>query len=87
MWARLPAFGIVAFLCACAPSQPPAAPGRAVPPDLPVAARHDQAAAHHYASVTDPRPRQRPAARRFRQHRETQQARADSVNPPFDAGE
>jgi len=26
-------------------------------------------------------------ARRFRHHRETQQAQADSVNPPFGAGE
>jgi len=82
----LPVFGIVAFLCACAPSQPPTITGRAAPADVPPAASPDQAA-HHYGSSTDPRPRHRPMARRFRHHRETQQAQADSVNPPFGAGE
>jgi hypothetical protein len=86
MWASLSAVGIMAFLCACAPSHPPATAGRAAPADGPPAANHEQTA-RYYGSPTDPRPRHRPMARRLRHHYEAQQARADSVNPPFGAGE
>ena len=86
VWAGLPTIGIVAFLVACAPAHTPAATGRAAPADVPAAASHDQAP-RHYRSSTNTRPRPRPTARRIHHHYEVQQARADTVNPPFDAGE
>jgi hypothetical protein len=90
VWASLPTIGIVAFLCACAPAHTPAATGRAAPTDIlavPAAASHDQAPRRYRSSTNNTRPRPRPTARRFQHHYEVQQARADTVNPPFDAGE
>jgi len=77
---------LTACLAACIPANVPAAKGRAALADVPAAASHDQAP-HHYRSSTNTRPRPRPTARRFQHHYEVQQARADTVNPPFDAGE
>jgi hypothetical protein len=41
----------------------------------------------HYGSSTDPRSRHRATAKRPRHRYEPQQAQADTINPPFGAGE
>jgi hypothetical protein len=41
----------------------------------------------HYGSSSEPRSRHRSTAKRTRHRYERQQAQAETVNPPFDAGE
>jgi len=74
---------LTACLAACAP---PAPTGRTAAADVPAAANRDQAP-YHYRNAANAWPRHRPTARRFYHRYEAQQARADTINPPFDAGE
>jgi len=86
MWVALPAIGFVASLCACAPSSPPAAASKPAPRDVPLIASPLETP-RHYGSSSEPRPRHRSTAKRARHRYEPQQAQAETVNPPFDAGE
>jgi hypothetical protein len=80
------AIGVTALLCACTPSDRPAAARQASPVDGSVIAAAVEAS-RHYGSSTEPRTRHRAAVRHARHRYERQQARAETVNPPFDAGE
>ena len=84
-WAVLLAIGVAASLCACSPSDRPAAESRVPPAPTPVVADAGDTL-RHYGSSTEPRIRHRAVAKRAR-HREVQQADAEWVNPPFGAGE
>jgi hypothetical protein len=86
IWAGLPAIGVAAFLCACAPSDQPAAASQASPVDAPVIAATVEAP-RRYGSSSAPRTRHRATVRHARHRYERQQAQAETVNPPFDAGE
>jgi hypothetical protein len=86
MWTALPAIGFAALLCACAPSSPPAAASRPAPRDVPVIASPLETP-RYYGSSTEPRSRHRSTAKRTRHRYEPQQAQAETVNPPFSAGE
>ena len=77
---------LTACLAACAPPPTPVPAGRTAAADVPAAANRDQAP-YHYRNTANARPRHRSTARRFYHHYEAQQARADTINPPFDAGE
>jgi hypothetical protein len=86
LWAALPAIGFAASLCACAPSNPPAAASKPAPRDVPVIASLLETP-RHYGSSTEPRSRHRATAKRARHRYDRQQAQAEWVNPPFGAGE
>jgi hypothetical protein len=86
IWAGLPAIGFAAFLCACTSSDRTAAVSQASPTDAPgVAAALE--APRRYGSSSALRTRHRATMRHARHRYERQQAQADTVNPPFDAGE
>ena len=85
LWAALPAIGIVASLGACASSDPRVIASRSAPREAQaIASPFDMP--RHYGSSTEPRSRHRATAKRVR-HRYERQAQADTVNPPFGAGE
>ena len=86
-WAVLPAIGLLAPLCACAPANRLAMEARAAPVGI-RAMEYATETPRHFGSSTVPRViRHRPVEKRQRQHREVQQADAEWANPPFDAGE
>jgi hypothetical protein len=86
MWAALPSIGIAASLCACSPSHPPVAASKPASHHVPVIATALDTP-RHYGSSTEPRSRHRAMAKRARHRYERQQAQADTINPPFGAGE
>ena len=86
MWAALAAIGVLASLCACLPSERPAAVGNTASGKMPVVASILETP-RHYGSSTEPRSRHRATAKRARHRYERQQAQAEWVNPPFGAGE
>jgi hypothetical protein len=86
IWVGLPAIGLAAFLCACTSSDRTAAVSQASPADAPVIAAAIEAP-RHYGNSSAPRTRHRGTMRHTRQRYERLQAQADTVNPPFDAGE
>jgi len=86
-WAICPAIGLAGCLCACAPANRTVMEARVVPVAVPALEYADETP-RHYGSSTAPRiVRHRPIEKRQRQHREVQQAGAEWVNPPFEAGE
>jgi len=86
LWAALQAIGIVASLCACTSSHPPVAASKSAPREVPLVASPLEIP-RHYGSSTESRSRHRMTAKRVRHRYERQQAQADTVNPPFGAGE
>lgn len=84
-WA-VPAIGITALLSACASSDRPIAASRSPLVVTPAVAELTEAP-HSYSGSSEPRVRHRTVIRHMRQHHEPQQAQADTVNPPFGAGE
>jgi hypothetical protein len=86
LWAALPAIGMVASLCACAPSHPPVIASKSAPREVQLIASPLEIP-RHYGSSTESRPRHRARAKRVQHRYERQQAQADTVNPPFGAGE
>jgi hypothetical protein len=86
IWAGLPAIGLAVFLCACTSSDRPVVARQASPADAPMIAAAVEAP-RHYGSSSAPRTRHRATMRHARHRYERQQAQADTVNPPFDAGE
>jgi hypothetical protein len=82
----LPAIAMVACLCACSPADRLVAKNHPAPEAILAEAALFEAT-HYSGGSTEPRTRHRVATRHTRHHHETQQAQADTVNPPFGAGE
>jgi hypothetical protein len=85
--AALLAAGIAACVCACAPSDPAPIAASHPAPVATAALTEPVEAPRYYGSSTEPRARHHTAARHAHHHHEAEQAQADTVNPPFGAGE
>ena len=83
----VPAIGVATLLCACAPSDPlPIAAGHSTPMAIPAVVELADTP-HNYSGSSEPHTRHHAVARQAPHHPEPQQAEADTVNPPFGAGE